>query len=73
MMFAALFLWIALIALAIWGAGRLFPALGQREAPDRGATTLEILTRRYARGEISREEFQTMKDDILRSRKSYTQ
>ena len=65
MMFGAFFLWATPIALAIWGAGRLFPSSGQREILDRDATALEVLARRYARGEISRDEFEAMKDDIL--------
>ena len=67
MMFGALFLWAALIGLAVWGASRLFPSLGQGNQPDHTATPLEILARRYARGELSREEFEAIKEDILRN------
>jgi uncharacterized membrane protein len=64
MMFIALLFWAALIALAVWGAGRLLPSLGQREAPSRSVTPLDILAQRYARGEIGGEEYQTIRNDL---------
>jgi putative membrane protein len=42
----------------LWDQGR--PAAG----PARGESPLEILKRRYARGEIEREEFETKKRDL---------
>lgn len=42
-----------------WGPGRHFK---DREDSD---SALEILKKRYARGEISKEEFEQMKKDIL--------
>lgn len=48
-----LLLWGAVIALILWGVSGLFPA-GRMHVE---ADALEILRRRYARGEISREEF----------------
>ncbi len=48
-----LLLWGGAIALILWGASSLFPA----GRVDVEADALEILRRRYARGEISREEF----------------
>jgi uncharacterized membrane protein len=64
MMFIALIFWAVLIALAVWGAGRLFPLLGQREIASRGQTSLDILAQRYARGEIGGEEYQTIRNDL---------
>ena len=65
MMFAGPLLWLALIWLAVWAASRLFPSVDQRQSPDRGLTPIEIVARRYARGEISRIEFEQIKDDLL--------
>jgi putative membrane protein len=46
--------WIGIIALVVWGLSNLFPTRLLRTEPD----ALEILRRRYAGGEISREEFE---------------
>ncbi len=35
-----------------------------RKAPDTGDTPLEILKRRYARGEITKEDFDRMRRDV---------
>ncbi len=48
-----LFVWIGVIALVIWGLSGLFPRSRATTEPD----ALEIVRRRYARGEISREEY----------------
>lgn len=48
-----LLLWGSVIALALWGVSGLFPA----RHVDVEADAFELLRRRYARGEISREEF----------------
>jgi putative membrane protein len=45
--------WIGIIALVIWGMSNLFPARQPQVEPD----ALEILRRRFARGEISEAEF----------------
>ena len=56
----------ALIALVVWAASRLFAPKNAYQTSAKGAETLsvqEILDRRYARGEISREEYlQVLKD-----------
>ena len=67
-------LWIGLIALGIWLLARLFPAAGNRSAVeheagsraeyDRPQSALEILQRRYARGELTKEEYETMRHDL---------
>jgi len=56
---------IGLIALAVWLVGALFP----REAKASAATghlqsARQILDQRYARGEVSREEYELIKQDI---------
>lgn len=47
-------LWIGVIALIVWGLMSMFRAQQRVSEPD----AQEILKRRYARGEISREEFE---------------
>ncbi len=61
--FFMLIFWGGLIALAVWIARELF---GERQSGEsKGfATPREILARRYARGEISREEYDLMLKDI---------
>jgi putative membrane protein len=53
MLLLMLLLWGGVIALVLWGVSGLFPA-GRTSVE---VEALEILRRRYARGEISREEF----------------
>jgi putative membrane protein len=45
--------WIGVILLVVWGLSNAFPSRRQTSEPD----AEEILKRRYARGEISREEY----------------
>lgn len=67
-------LWIGLIALGIWVLARLFPSggghsgrphssQGAERAEERDAP-LEIVQRRYARGEITKEEYETIRHDL---------
>lgn len=46
--------WVGVILLLIWGVSGLFPT-NRRSA---GPAALEILQQRFARGEISREEYE---------------
>lgn len=69
-------LWIGFIVLGVWVIAKLFPGAGgnQRQqeatiehsrspepAPD---TALQILQRRYARGELTKEEYETIRHDL---------
>ena len=58
--------WGGLIALAVWLIRGLFPHVGQPPASqsDRSLGAREILDRRFARGEISREEYDSMREMI---------
>jgi putative membrane protein len=60
-------LWGGLIALAVWLVRSLFPQATQPPAAagGQGVSAREILDRRYARGEISREEYDMKKEAIL--------
>ncbi len=66
LLFMLLF-WGALIALAVWLVRALFPPAGQPPAPPTGQhlSAREILDRRFARGEISREEYDLMRETIF--------
>ena len=52
-MLTTVLFWIGVIALVVWGLGSVFSARQTSSEPD----AMEILKRRYARGEITREEF----------------
>lgn len=45
--------WIGLVLLIVWGVSGI-----AARRPDHGPSALEILQQRFARGEISREEFE---------------
>jgi putative membrane protein len=58
-----------LLMLIFWGAviaGIVFLVreVGRKEAPSGKATPVEILKRRYAAGEIAREQYEQMKRDL---------
>ena len=59
---------VAFWGLIIWAVVALvqgfLPASGFRAAPDQQDSALEILKRRYARGEIGKEEFEEKKRDL---------
>jgi len=61
-MFFGLLFWGAIIAAIVWlvGQGRV-PSAGP---VSRGATSLEILNERYARGEITREQYEQIRHDL---------
>lgn len=67
-----LLFWVLVVLLAVWLLSRLFPGAssgpGAQTPRDSGATTsnaLDILNQRYARGEISRAEYEEMRS-VLR-------
>jgi len=54
---------VAVVWFARQGSGGL--NLGQQQETFAGEDPLKVLQRRYARGEISREEYQAMREDLL--------
>jgi putative membrane protein len=61
-----LLFWGGLIALAIWLLSGLFPRSNGETSisADQDLGAQEILDRRYARGEITRDQYELMKQDI---------
>ncbi len=60
-------MWVALIALAalaVFAAVRIGRSSGRRNDADPKERGLEILTERFARGEIDAETYKSMKDEI---------
>ncbi len=51
--------WGSIIALVVWGITRATRVKGSSSAPP-----LEIAKARYARGEITKEQFETLKRDL---------
>ena len=43
------------------------PKKGDKEGTDKEGTAIDILKKRYAKGEISKEEFDKIKDDIAKT------
>jgi putative membrane protein len=65
--FMALF-WIVIIGLGIWLLSNLFP---RNNAPSQslesgGESAVEILQRRYALGELTKEEYESMRYEVER-------
>ncbi len=63
MVFQLLFLVVIIIAL-VW-AIKYFAGQRQTGAAPRGDSALDILKRRYANGEIDKEEFEQKKKDLM--------
>jgi putative membrane protein len=55
-------LWIALIALVLYLVFRFINQQGSRR--NEGTTALDILNKRYAAGEISKEEYEEKKSEL---------
>jgi putative membrane protein len=59
MMLFWLLLLVGLALIIVWVVARL-----RTQGPGFGESALDILSRRYARGEISREEYERMKQEL---------
>ena len=66
MMFGMILFWGVLIALAILGVGLLFPSRDRPQGSVPGQNPLDILAQRYARGDLSPEQYKVIKQDIGR-------
>lgn len=64
MMFGMVFGWILILAVAVWALTTLFPSNRGARGPEHLRSPLDILNDRYARGEIGREEYETIVADI---------
>ncbi|HJW89751.1 MAG TPA: SHOCT domain-containing protein [Anaerolineales bacterium] len=64
--FLMILFWAVLILAAVWLVKALFPGSGPtgKYPADRSPGPREIIEQRYARGEISREEFELMRQDL---------
>ena len=64
MVFQLLF-WLVLIGIIIWGV-KYFSKYGRFQySTVNGGSALEILKKRYAKGEIDRKEYEEKKEDLL--------
>ena len=63
-LFMAIF-WIGIVAAAIWLLGNLFPKNNVTDtANGTPETAVSILQKRYARGEINKEQFEQMRHEV---------
>ena len=63
-LFMAIF-WLGIIAAAIWLLGNLFPKTNVTDTTGgNGETAVSILQKRYARGEIDKEQFEQMRHEL---------
>ncbi len=71
MLFVLVF-WILLIGLVVWAIVQFLPRLAGKPADDaiaspgsRQDSALDILQLRYARGEISKSDYEQIRDDLV--------
>ena len=62
--FFMIIIWVVIIAAAILIGKSLLNTSGNILTNNSRKSALEVLENRYARGEITREEFETMRQDI---------
>lgn len=56
--------WLAIIGAAFWLFSNLFAQNKPMKSGEMPETAVAILKKRYAQGEISREDFETMRQDL---------
>lgn len=57
--------WLGIIFLVVWGLRAFGNTTSRDRRPERTSTSLEIAQQRYARGELSRDEYLALVDDLL--------
>ncbi len=53
--------WVLILVAVVWGVVHLARNAGQSQAIPRNEAPLDVLKRRYAAGEITKEQFEEMK------------
>lgn len=56
--------WVLVIVGSIWLVTVLFPRSANKSQADRGQDPMEIARERYARGELMKEEFAALRQDL---------
>ena len=64
MMLPMILIWILIIVIGILLARRLWRGSSHNQVTTVSKTAIDILKERYAKGEISKEEFEQIKKDI---------
>jgi putative membrane protein len=60
--------WLVIVVAAIWLVGNLFPRSDRGQSPANAPeSAVDILKRRYARGEIDRDEFEATRQGLEQS------
>jgi putative membrane protein len=57
-------IWVLIIGGGIWLVATLFPKASTTNNDQPGDTALTILQQRYARGELTKEEFEAIRHDL---------
>lgn len=64
MMLPMIFIWLLIIVIGILLVRKLWRENHDKQVPTESKTATDILKERYAKGEISKEEFEQIKKDI---------
>lgn len=56
--------WIVIVAIGIWALAALFPKASSSQPTKSENDALAILKQRYARGELSKEEYHSIRHDL---------
>jgi putative membrane protein len=59
--------WMSLMMVLFWGGLIFFGVWALRSFTDRGRSSLEIARDRYARGDISRDQFEQISQDLTKT------